>query len=181
MSPRCAIWAMKRLPAYSTGPEIIWTTFTLEKPIPRLDFWGFLGLLPTGCGYWWNPQNAPPGGKSHPLVCLNNIHRSSAACELYASPRKKERKKNDGSCIFHPYGDDATTGPRVRTFAFLGDLVNVINRTNFGTDRFRGFVLWRNVKDLFLCISLFVNNTVLSATGQARDVFNSHYALWDLP
>ena len=53
---------------------------------------------------------------------------------------------------------DATLGPTAVNFGTVGDLVNVINRSCFGTDRFIGF---RSVKvSNFLYLSGTAHNTV---------------------
>ena len=69
--------------------------------------------------------------------------RSSAVhgYKLYASPRKKN---NVVTYFTHMEGHDPES--MATTFALLGNLVNIINRTNFGTDQFRGF---RSVKSSF--------------------------------
>ena len=46
---------------------------------------------------------------------------------------------------------DATPGPTAIIFGTLGDLVNVINRSSFGTDWFTGFRYVKGRKRLF-CI-----------------------------
>ena len=45
---------------------------------------------------------------------------------------------------------DATPGPTATTFAVLGDLVNVINLINFGTDRLKKFRYVKGRKRQFL-------------------------------
>ena len=59
--------------------------------------------------------------------------------------RAPRHKKAHGMTVvvYFIHMGDAASGPTATTFAFLGDLINVINRTDFGTDRFRGF---RSVK-----------------------------------
>ena len=52
-------------------------------------------------------------------------------------PEKEEKKLTID--IFHAYGGDNTPGSTGMTFTLQGDLVNVINRKNVGTERFRRF------------------------------------------
>ena len=67
--------------------------------------------------------------------------------KLYACIKGKEKeKRNHGiKVVFFTNMGDAisASGPKATTFAFLGDLVNIINCKNFGIDRFTGF---RSVK-----------------------------------
>ena len=58
-------------------------------------------------------------------------------------------------------GRNLITGRTATTFAFLGELVNAINRTNFGTDLFRGFRSVKGRKRPFLIFKQDVHNNVL--------------------
>ena len=69
---------------------------------------------------------------------------------------------------------DETPGPMAMTFGTLGDLVNIINRSSFGTDRFKGF---RSVKGRKRPFSILKSITLFNALpGLLRDV--PIYVVW---
>ena len=69
------------------------------------------------------------------------MHRSNAVGRRNASTRKKKKLRRTHN--ISPLMGVATPGPTAINFGTVGDLVNVINRATFGTDRFTGF---RSVK-----------------------------------
>ena len=81
-----------------------------------------------------------------PRVLVHNMHRSSVVGRRLATIGKPEteKKKTHTDLVYFTYIMlDATPGPMAMTFCTLGDIVIIINRSIFGSDRSTDF---RSVK-----------------------------------
>ena len=78
--------------------------------------------------------------KKHLLVTIHWYIIFIGRAPWISCMRARERRREKLTIVvYFTHMEDATPGPTATTFALLGNLANVTNRTNFGADWFRGF------------------------------------------
>ena len=89
VSPRCAIWAIKRM------RELHGCRANLKYVYNGNDY----SRTPFGSLIWsMRPQKTPPC--AIPRILVHNMHRSNAVGRRYASPRKKKKKTHTVMLLF---------------------------------------------------------------------------------